>query len=326
MNDLNKLLMTDIEEIPEAAVSNFEKKEMKKRLLDQKRKPHWIKKLAVAASIFIAASATTAIAFPSVASQIPILQNIVSYFDEDELIFNHFSEVAQPLNLTDTSNGSTVSIEEAVYDGTSVTITFALKTEENLGEFPLANGSLEAFGANGSGSSIAMNKVSDTTYAGMITMAPDFVFGSPNTLKVSWKPQSFEDFDTQTQLTGDWSFDFKLRALDSKSVKIDENILFEGGQYKLNELLLTKLSTVLVFNKKDVNDNRYMASWQLEDNLGNIYPMQFGTGNPKKNQFTFEALHPEATSIIIKPQIKKFNHFEDEGVPIDAPSVIVDLD
>ncbi|TWT01494.1 DUF4179 domain-containing protein [Planomicrobium sp. CPCC 101079] len=324
MSELNKFLMTDIEEIPEADVSNFEKKEMKKRLLRPKTKPRWIKKMAIAASIFIAASAMTAIAFPSVASQIPILQNIVSHFDEDELMFNHFSEVAQPLGLTETSNGSTVSIEEAVYDGTSVTISFALRTEENLGEFPLASGLLEASGANGSGSSIAMNKVNDTTYAGMITMAPDFLFGSPNTLKVSWEPESFEDFDTQTKLVGDWSFDFKLKALDSKAVKVGETIPLEGGRYKLNELLLTKLSTVLTLNKQDI-DAAYVANWQLEDNLGNTYPMQFGTGDPTNEQFTFEALDPEATSVIIKPQFTKANHSNDEGKPVDLPPITVKL-
>lgn len=326
MSELNKWLMTDIEDIPEAEISNFEKKQMKKRLLGRKSTSSWLTKLVVAASIFIGLSTTAVIAFPSFASQLPILQNIVSYFDEEQLIFNHFSEVAQPLGLTETSNGSTVTIEEAIYDGTSVTISFALQTETDLGDFPVADGILEAAGAGGSGSAIAMEKVNGTTYAGMITMTPDFFFQPPTVLKVSWEPGTFEDVPSGTKITGDWSFSFKLQAIDSKHVAVGQAIEFQGGTYTLNELLLTKLSTVLTLNKEHIDEEHYLTTWLLEDNLGNTYPMQFGTGNTTQQQFTFEALNPEAASVTIKPIITYAEHVDDVGTEVEVPSVTIDLE
>lgn len=325
MSDLKKWLMTDIEDFPEAEVSSSEKNQMNRRLLGKKRKAPWLAKLALAAGIFLASAATATIAFPSLASQIPVLQNIVSYFDGDELIFNHFSEMAQPIGLAKTSNGTTVAIEEAVYDGTSVTISFALKTEKDLGKFPNTSGLLEASGAGGSGSVTVMEKVDDTTYAGMITMAPDFFFGPPSTLNLSWKPEAFEDMETGTRVSGDWAFEFKLKAIDSEKVSIGKEVSFEGGSYTLDKLKLTKLSTVMTLSKDKIDENHYMTEWQLKDDLGNIYPMQFGTGSESRQQFTFEALDPAASSVTIIPTITYVENVEDEGIPVDASSVSIEI-
>lgn len=325
MSDLNKWLTTDIEDIPKANVSELEKKQLKKRILGQRSKSFWLKNLALAAGIAVAVSTTTFVAFPSLASQIPILQDIVSYFDDDELIFNHFSEVAQPIGLEETSNGSTITIEEAVFDGTSVTVAFALQTTTDLGAFPNANGLLEAPWTRGSGSFTSMNKVNDTTYAGMITMAPNFLWRAPQTVKLTWTPESFTDMETGAKVVGDWEFIFKLNSLNSVKVPIRKTVDFEGGSYKLDKLRLTKLSTVLTMQKKDINEDRYITDWQLVDNLGNAYPMHFGTGSESQLQFTFEALDPQASSVQIVPMVKRIENAEDDGVPVKAPSINVEL-
>lgn len=325
MSDLNKWLTTDIEDMPEADVSELEKKQLKKRILGQRNKSPWLKNAALAAGIAAAVSTTAFAAFPSLASQIPILQDIVSYFDGDELIFNHFSEVAQPIGLEETSNDSTITIEEAVYDGTSVTVAFALQTSTDLGEFPNADGLLEAPWTRGSGSVTLMNKVNDTTYAGMITMAPDFLWKAPQTIKLTWAPESFTDMETGAKVEGDWKFAFKLNALNSGKVRVNKTVDFEGGAYKLEELRLTKLSTVLTMHKKDIDEDRYITDWQLVDNMGNVYPMHFGTGNESHIQFTFEALDPQASSVQIIPMIKRIEHAEGDGVPVKAPTIHIDL-
>lgn len=326
MSDLNKWLTTDIEEIPEADVSEIEKKRMKKRLLGQRRKTVWLKNLALAAGIVVAVATTTVTALPSLASQIPILQDIVSYFDDDELLFNHFSEVAQPLGLQKTSNRSTITIEEAVFDGTSVTLAFVLETPTDLGASPNADSLLEAAWTRGSGSYTSMSKVNDTTYAGMITMAPTFIWKAPHTVKLSWEVDSFTDMETGAKIEGDWEFDFKLKALDSVQIHIGKNIDFEGGSYKLDKLRLTKLSTVVTMRKKGIDEDQYMTDWQLKDDLGNVYPMQFGTGSGEHQQFTFEALDPKAVSVTIQPIIKFVEHIDDPGVLVEAAPVTVELE
>lgn len=325
MSDLNKWLTTDIEEIPEADVSDIEKKRMKKRLLGQHRKTVWLKNLAIAAGIAIAVVTTTATALPSLASQIPILQDIVSYFDDDELLFNHFSEVAQPLGLQEKSERSTLTIEEAVFDGTSVTLAFVLETPTDLGASPNADSLLEASWSRGSGSYTSMSKVNDTTYAGMITMAPNFIWKTPHTVKLSWEVDSFTDMETGAKVEGDWKFDFKLDALESVQVPISEKVDFVGGSYRLDNLRLTKLSTVVTMRKKGIDEDHYMTDWQLKDDLGNVYPMQFGTGSGDHQQFTFEALEPKASSVTIEPIIKFVEHIDDPGVPVKTDMVTVEL-
>lgn len=332
MNDFHKLLNTDIEDIPEAPVSKLEKKAMKRRLLGQKKKTGWLLKTAVAAALLIATGITMVTAFPTIASQIPVLQDIVSYFDEEELIFPHFSEVAQPLNMTQTSNGSTLSLEEAVYDGTSVTISFALKTETDLGPTPLPSEMIEASGSKGYGASIDMRKVNGSTYAGFISLAPDFRNSPPKSLSLSWEPVAFSDaMDAGKEITGDWSFNFKLRALEGGSFDIDETLAFEGGEYFVDDISFNKLSTVLRFESEGIDENHYVTDWQLTDNLGTIYPMVFGTGGASTfhrpyYQMTFEALDPEASSVTIQPLISYIENPEDEGIRVDIEPITVELE
>lgn len=331
MNEFHKLLNTDIEDMPEAPVTALEKKRMKQRLSGQSKKPAWLLKTAVAAALLIGMAGTTIIAFPSIASQIPVLQNIVSYFDEEDLVFEHFSDVAQPLDMTQTSNGSTITLEEAVYDGTSVTVSFALKTATDLGTTPNSVGMVEADGANGYGAGISMIKVDDTTYAGVITMAPDFGNNSPKTLSLTWEPVAFEDMSNmEAKITGDWSFSFKLRALQGDRFGIDKTITFDGGKFLMDDLSLNKLSTVLRFETELIDENHYVTDWQLTDNLGNVYPMVFGTGGASTfrkpfQQITFEAIDPEATSVIIQPMIRYIENPEDAGVPIEIEPIMVEL-
>lgn len=331
MNDFEKFLNTDIEAIPEAPVSKLEKKAMKRRLLGQKKKPKWLLKTAVAAALLIGTAATTVVAFPSIASQIPVLQNIVSYFEDDDLVFSHFSDVAQPLDMTQTSNGSTITLGDAVYDGTSVTISFALKTDTDLGTTPNSTGMVEADGANGYGAGISMKKVDDATYAGVITMAPAFSNNPPKTLSLTWEPVAFEDMDKmETKITGDWSFSFKLRALQGDRFDVDKTIIFDGGKYLMDDLSLNKLSTVLRFETELIDENHYITDWQLTDNLGNVYPMVFGTGGASTfrkpyQQITFEAIDPDATTVTIQPEITYIENPDDAGVPLEIDPIVVEL-
>ncbi len=332
MNEFQKLLNTDIDEIPEAGVTALEKKQMKQRITGHEKKPAWLLKTAIAAVLLIGTATTTAVALPSIASQIPVLQNIVSYFEDEELIFSHFSEVAQPLDMTQTSNGSTVTLEEAVYDGTSVSISFALKTETDLGESPISTGIIEAKGANGYGAGISMTKVDDTRYAGMITMSPDFNNNPPKSLSLTWEPVEFLDaINFDKKITGDWSFNFKLRAIEGESFAINETISFEGRSYILKDLSLTKLSTVLRFDTVGIDEDHYITDWQLTDNLGNTYPMVFGTGGSSMfgrtyQQMTFEAIDAEAETLTIQPKVAYIENMDDAGTPVEIAPIIVELE
>lgn len=323
MSELNKFLMTNIEEIPGTETSNLEKKRMKKRILGQRQKTSWLKKLIVSASIILTASTTTVMVFPSLASQIPVLENIVSYFNQDRFIIKDFDEMAQPVTLTETSNDSTLTIDEAVYDGMTVTISFALKTKMDLGESPLSHELLKVAGVDGPSSSYEIEKINEDTYAGLITMNLDLKSQTADTLTVTWKPSAFQDLEGGNELYGDWSFKFKLKALSSKSIPVDYSFDFEEGTYTIKELMLTKLATNLIIAKKNF-DGDPIIHWELKDNLGNTYMMQSGLGGSPYQQFMFEALNPEATSVTITPLNDLFEKVEINGK--GTPSVTVELE
>ncbi len=54
------------------------------------------------------------------------------FFNDEERDYKDFETFSTDIGLAQTSNGTTVMIDNAVYDGTNITISFALETEQEI--------------------------------------------------------------------------------------------------------------------------------------------------------------------------------------------------
>lgn len=306
----------DIEKLETEPVTDLEKQRVKQHVLKKRNKTPLWKSIGLAAVLFISASTVTAFAFPSVASQIPFLNNVISYFNDDYGQYTNFEAFSDDLGLVDSDNGVSILIDHAVYDGTNIIVSYALKTEKNLGESISVSGGnwFDVKGATGMGGSDKIIQINDTHYVGVAEFTPTFENGThPQTIEVIWEPKAFYNHETTMEVKGDWSFSFSLNRLDGSVVALNETTENEQVGITLNSIEFTDVSTVLSY--KQFAGEALRKEWlsvtpvfTVKDDLGNIYVDGTGGGGQTSDDFktftgttSFGAIKDGATKLFIEP-------------------------
>ncbi|WP_194841603.1 DUF4179 domain-containing protein [Sporosarcina obsidiansis] len=345
MKTINKRLsQLDIEEdIEPMDVSNEEKEAMKKRVrqkIHQKRRvPKVWRNVAAAAVIMVGSVATIGIGFPTLANQIPIVNNIFSYFtDEEDGFYAEYEEFATGIGQVQNSNGVTMMVDHAVYDGKTVTITYSVETEKELGQNTGVNGQPEVKNESGaSGTSTMLKKVGDNQYIGMVTTTPNFDSKqTQQSITVNWRPESIVKYDTEEEIKGEWNFDFTLEEVKGEVQTVTESTAKDGVEVKINEIRSTDISTVIEYNQKVdrfVSDKWEWVTAELSvtDNLGNEYLVNGNGGHSENNQdfywsATMGKINGQATSLIFIPEVilSKGSGNGHETLILDPIEVILD--
>lgn len=310
----------DIDSIEPVEVSPFDKKKVKQHVIRQgkrRKSPVW-RNAAAAAIVLLGGSVMMGAAFPSVASQIPFMSDVMSYFQDDDKQYAHFDEFSTAIGLADTSNGTTVMIDNAVYDGTSITVSYAIQTDQDVGQglqgkAPYWFDVKEASGSGGDG--VFLRQISDTRYVGVTTFTPHFEKGkdAPETVHVTWEPTAFENESGETVIEGDWSFEFSLGRIDGEMQLVNESTSKEGVTLLLQSVEKTDISTVLQFEQ--TIDKAVAKKWpdvspifEITDDLGNIYEsgsggggVSYDAGMTYKWTTTIGTIDEKATKLIIQP-------------------------
>ncbi|KOS66215.1 hypothetical protein AEA09_19280 [Lysinibacillus contaminans] len=309
----------NVDNIEPMDLSTVQKVHLKQTILKKttkKRMPKWVRHIAAAAIIGISTVTTINFAFPTLASQIPFMKNIISYFDNTGTMFENFGNYATEIGQVQTSNGISMMIESAVYDGTSVTISYALETDIDLGIHPFIGGDFMDFkGSVGSGGGSRLEKVSDTKYAGYANLTPHFNKEAPDEIEISWKPQSFINMTTNAEVKGEWAFQFSVSKLTGAIQLVNEVVTNYDVTAKFKTLVKNDMTTVIHYEYAVKSD--LLKEWpfisihfdELRDNLGNLYTVS-GNGAFSKDDgisyqtsATVQAIDPAATSLTFVPEI-----------------------
>lgn len=313
MKDYKQYANLNIEEIEPVEVTELEKKRIKKHVLGTKKKhPIW-RKFAIAAVILLGATVTTPFAFPSLASQIPFMKNIVEYTNT-HLLNSNFSDLATVIDQVQSSEGISIMIENAIFDGTSVSVTYAIETDKNLGEQPYVNGHFDVKSSRGMAGTSSIEKINDTTYIGIEKFTPHFDKEAPEEILVRWNPHEIR---TQSEVIykGDWQFEFKLPKLQNEVKLVNATGQLDGVQIVVSSIEQNDLSTVIHYEQ--YVDEATIQEWphatsdiiEVKDNLGNVYTVSGNGGfSPDEGRsfewsITIDNLHPDASSLILTPQI-----------------------
>lgn len=335
---LKKWMDLDIDNLDLLEVTDTEKARVKQHILKKRKKaPIW-RNIAVASIVLLGATVTTGFAFPSFASQIPFMDNIIGYFTDDER-FSNFETFSTDVGLVETSNGITVMIENAVYDGTNITVSYAIETEHPFGD---NLGSLshhwfdvkESIGGSGSGE---MKKITDTRYVGVSTITPHFKNDvNPETVQVTWEPTTFSNVEG-VEVTGDWSFAFSLERLEGNLELLNETVQNEDVIFILQSVEYTPVSTIISYEQ--VVTDELLKSWEsvtpvfrVTDDLGHVYLDELGGGgmshdNGKtfKGTTEFGTIQEGASQLIIQPiEIASLNYGKGH-IEIELDPIVIDL-
>ncbi|GKV69744.1 ECF-type sigma factor negative effector [Sporosarcina sp. NCCP-2716] len=320
MKSLYKRLneMKSDEDIEPMDVSPEERKAMKQRVRRQinrqRRVPKVWRHTAAAAVIAFASLATLGFGFPTLASQIPLVSNIFSIFNEDhDGFYTAYENFATDVSEAQTSNGITITVDQAIYDGKTVTLTYSVETEKELGQNSGVNSLLDVDHATGAGgTSAALQEVGDGKYVGMLTTTPNF--NSPqDVIQVSWKPESVDNYDTLKELKGDWKFDFKLHAIKGAAQNVNQSTEGNGIKVSIDSIQYTDISTVIEYSQ--VVDPFLLKQWDwvtaqllIKDDLDNEYMPNGNSGFSDHGQnyqwnTTVKNIDKQASVLKITPQL-----------------------
>ncbi|MEK4229624.1 DUF4179 domain-containing protein [Solibacillus sp. FSL H8-0538] len=314
MSDYKKWANVNFDDIELAEVSAHEKKRVKQHILGKKKATKRLRKWGLAAAILLGATITTGFAFPSIASQIPFVQNIMSYFNEDFPVNSTYDDFATTIDTVQTSKEATMVIEKAVYDGNSITISYALQTDLDLGESPMNSNYIKVEGASGTSGVGKLKKIKDNTYVGIEKITPFFDKKAPKIVNISWKLDRFESTESSTILSGDWKFSFSLTKLAGATQLVNEVVEKEGVTVHIQEIERNDMTTVIRYEQ--LNAPAVLTKWAYAsisftavDDLGNTYELQNngGTGDSEGLTMswsdTMSAIDQQATTITLQPII-----------------------
>lgn len=306
----------DIDQLELLDVTDIEKARVKQHVLKKRKKtPIW-RNIAVAAVIIVGASTATGFAFPSLASQIPFMDNVINYFNDEEQHYKNFEAFSTDIGLAQTSNGITVMIDNAVYDGTNITVSFAIETDHDFGKAMRISAPnwFDVVGASGSGGGSQITKISDTRYVGLSTFTPHFKDEKyPETVEITWSPQAFYSMSNDLEVEGDWSFDFSLDRLEGDIQLVNETVQSKDVNFTLKSVEFTDVSTVIAYEQ--VVTDELLEQWpsvtpvfRVSDDLGHVYMNGTGGGGVSPdNGKTFEGttafgtIQEGASQLIIQP-------------------------
>ena len=308
----------DVDTIEPIKLSDTKKALLKNNILTYPRKKKFkrLRQLATAAIIGISAVTATSFAFPAIASQMPFMQNIISYFNDKDTIYEDFENFSTEVGQMQTSNGVSVLIENAVFDGTSLSISYAVETDIDLGPNPsVENGYFQIVDTYGAGSTGMLQKVSGTTYAGIETITPFFNKVAPNEITVAWQPTAFTNEATNTKVEGDWQFDFTLQKLDGRRHPVNQSVTNHGVTVAINSFEKNEMSTVIHYEQ--FVDPTILKQWPfvsvefdtVQDDLGNTYIVSGNGGKSTDDGLsykwsdTIKSVDPNAKSLTLVPTV-----------------------
>lgn len=306
----------DVDHVEPKPLSSEHKRTLKSHVLSNTKTKKRFKPQYVAAAAVLGFSVMTAsfMSLPAVANQIPFIQSIVSYFEDDALP-NTYSDLATIVNQVQSSNGIDVMIENAVYDGTNIFLTYAIQTEKELGDNPRVEGFIDVDQSTGMGGTGSIEKIKDTTYVGVEKVTPHFNDEPPEEILVRWEPKAFENFQANSTFEGDWEFEFTLSQLSTDLQLLNETAAQDGITLVMKSLKQSEMTAVLqyeYFVEEEILQDWPLVSIEMTsvtDNLGNTYEMNGNGGvshdNGVSNEWraTVYSLDPNASSLTFTPEV-----------------------
>lgn len=338
----------DEDEIELMEVSDIEKMRVKKYLKNSiKKNRAFKKKRIVLAALFCLVIGGTGIfgaAYPSYAAEIPIVGDIFRFIDNGRTgAYDKYKEYADVVGMTQESNGIKVTIKEAIFDGRTLTYTYEIVSDKDLGEDPFFNVNgprINIKNYNGSiGGGSGVKRVYDNTYVGEQTISIDeereaISFG------LNFTDIRSGSLENSKLIRGHWKFKINLKAIGNVKQVINKEIEKDGAKLVISSISKTPASfTINYFQEisKELQEKYFMIDipiLEMKDDLGNIYTFtscrtnEGGEGRYSGNSMAvFGELNPKATKLIITPKVRLSNDVRQassngDGEVVDTSPII----
>lgn len=309
----------DVSQLEQGSATDLEKEKVKMALskrIKTHKPPRWKKALtAASASIGISAAALFGLSFTTFAEEIPIIGNVFKLFNGDSL-YETYGDHSEKLLLSEEDNGIRITMDEVIFDGKALYLTYTIESDKDLGESPYIEGmpSIQDSYEHLYSATHEIIKSGQNKYVGMTTgdllSTSEIDQGSFEFALEGIIPDPALQMET---VKGDWAFQFDLQATENKEQIVDIKNEQNGVTISVDKVVYTPMSFLLYYDEilsKDVLDSWDFITTRLivKDDLGNEYTNKHNGGSNSFNLLhhtnTFELLHPEATKLIITPTVE----------------------
>lgn len=273
----------------------------------------WLIPAIGAAVLFIGLFTATLSASPVLANymaQVPVIGNVFSIFAEEEEGLIQYERFSDDVKLTQSSNGVTISIDKAVYDGTNVAFTYTVTSSKELDDSAHLTGIPQLLEAEGPVGSME-SKLAEGSLIGINTIP--HIDEEAAQVNVVWEPESL--YTDAEEIEGDWKFEFAVDQLKTDPIILDE-IDSEGGvSVHFTEVTFTDVAVNVAYQQ--LVDPALLEAWEAveveliaTDDLGNVYLVPYNGGTTSGDARTREdffwtatmrGLDPLATSLTFYP-------------------------
>lgn len=338
--DSNKIDNKDVTEKEQEDIIDFVKNKSK----EKKNMNIRMRFIAIAASFVIMFISVMyiGIAYPTYANTIPVIKDIFKFLDRDNTgVFDLYKQNAHEVNIEKESNGIKMKINDIVYDGKTISYTYEIRTDKDLGEGPLIGKgpsfSVKGYKGGMSGSE-ETKKIEDGLYIGkneysllcMDMKEIDCMLDINNIIKTSNK--EIEEIKCK------FKFRFKVDSVNSDKKLINKMVEKDGFKVTINNITNTPMSVIFKYMQQVPKE--YRTHWDsvttellVKDDLGNEYKgeQNGGNGNIKTGimncYMTFGKINKDANKLIITPMITCSVHkggvaFDEKGNEVELKSDI----
>lgn len=270
---------------------------------------------AVAAIVLGLSIGTIGTVFPAAASNLPIIGDIFKLLGNESGVYDDYKEFSTEVNKMEESNGIKIKVNDAIFDGETVTITYSIVSEHDLGKQPMIFEHFDIIGTEGIAGTSKIERISDNEYVGIMT-GTYFSKEDLQSTNVKWEIKSFtilnENGKQEKEIKGNWNFAFHLDATDSQTKLIGQSVIQEGVGLNIEKMAITPMSFILYYEQVaslEVQNQWHQVYVDLEvkDDLDNNYSGEVNGGSGTESSMnwskTFEKLNPNATKLIVTPHV-----------------------
>ncbi|MFL0269185.1 DUF4179 domain-containing protein [Candidatus Clostridium radicumherbarum] len=314
---------------------------------DRKNKGTILKKLAIAASLAVIIICSISIAFPVAARNLPVVGSVFQFLSENNIIDKDYITYKESLNVSKSSNGVEITINDIAYDGVQLALGYTVKSDKDLKTDPfifksniMINGKTVNTGSGASGLFKDSKSYIGVEYINLGNSS------SINASSVNIKiPNEFlinlDIRELVGEIKGNWDFKFKVSKekinLKSKEIKTDIDLSALRPGLKVNGIILTPINTVIK-TSENFNGGFYgdKGGYLIYDDKGRKLNYKSGSGEGSQkskiysNQLIYSNALEDTQTINIIPyttiqQFMQKKNNEKGTVPMDMKEVPISI-
>jgi hypothetical protein len=187
----------------------------------------WKKQVAAAVAAIIIGTTAFGVAFPTQAKEIPVIGNIFAYLGEYRMgNYAEYKDYSKSLDMVQEDKGVKFTLNDAIYDGTTVMLTYTMESKEDLGDEIIVDDWLSIKGyVGGMTGSSGVFKVRENTYIGFVRMSLNEAYDE---LNVKYNIERLHNCKDDFNMKGNWAFKFNVKKTDTDIVMANKSVTQKG--------------------------------------------------------------------------------------------------